>query len=191
MARSEKVMTPEFRVSFPNLFKARAAAPGQDPKFSISALFPAGADLSELKRIASEVVKEEWGDKPPANLRSPFKDQGEKTHYEGYEPGNTYITASSKRRPGVVDINVQPIIDESEFYPGCYARMTVVAFTYRPTKDNPAMRPGVAFGIQNVQKTAEGEPLGGGSRPEDDFGDPSGAPRGAQREAEPAGTIPW
>lgn len=180
MARSEKVMTPEFRVSFPNVFRPRAVTEGQEPKFSISALFPPGADLSELKTAAAAVAKEEWGSKPPANLRSPFKDQGEKD-MEGYEPGAVYITASSKRRPGLVDEDVQPILDESEFYAGCYARMTVVAFTY----SGKGMRPGVAFGIQNIQKLRDGEPLGGASRPEDDFGAPTGATK------ETGADIPW
>ena len=48
MAKSElvKVMTPKFRVSFPNVFKAKAIEEGQDPKFSMAMLFDDEADLS-------------------------------------------------------------------------------------------------------------------------------------------------
>lgn len=182
MARSEKLMTPKFRVSFPNVFRPAAVTEGQEPKYSITALFEPGQDLSALKAAATQVTREEWGESPPANLRSPFKDQGEKAKYEGYEPGAICITATSKRRPGVVDVNVVPIIDESDFYPGCYAQMTVVAYTY----ERKGIRPGVGFAIQNIQKLADGEPLGGGSRPEDDFEPVAAAGVGAQRE-----DVPW
>jgi hypothetical protein len=48
------------------------------------------------------------------------------------------------------------IINEADFYPGCYARATVRPFWY-----DTAGNKGVAFGLQNIQKLADGEPLGG------------------------------
>lgn len=164
---AENVMTPEFRVSFPNVFRPqKPLQEGADPKYGLTMLFPKGADLSPLKKAAEAAVAEKWGTdktKWPKNLRSPFRDQGEKK-FEGYESGGVFITATSKQKPGLVDGSVQPIIDEAEFYPGCYARATVRAFAY-----DAAGNRGVAFGLQNVQKTRDGEPLGGRSRPENDF----------------------
>lgn len=166
---AENVMTPKFRVSFPWVFrpqKPMANATSQDPKYSITMLFPKGADLSALKKAAADAVAEKWGaDKAkwPKNLRSPFRDQGEK-EFEGYEAGAVFITATSKQRPGLVDEKVQDIIEEKDFYPGCYARATVRVFAY-----DQAGNRGVAFGLQNIQKLADGEPLGGRIRPADDF----------------------
>lgn len=162
-----KVITPEFRVSFPNVFrtaKPMAGATG-DPKYGLTALFKKGEDISALKAAAEEACIEKWGpkDKWPKNLRSPFRDAGEK-EFDGYVEGAIFINATSKQRPGLVDANMNDIIDETEFYAGCYARASINAFAY-----DTAGNRGVAFGLNNVQKLRDGEPLGGRTRPEDDF----------------------
>lgn len=163
------VMTPEFRVSFPAVFKPRVqqnddGSPGT-PKYELTMLFAKGADLSKLKAAAQEAVREKWGDKPPKNLRSPFRDQGDK-ELEGYEAGAFFIRATSIQKPGLVDRWREDIIDETEVYAGCYARATLRAFTYEK-KGNK----GVAFGLNNIQKLRDGDPLGGRTRAQDDFAD--------------------
>ena len=160
-----KVMTPEFRASFANVFQPHAF-PGQEPKYSIVMLFPKSTDLTELKKLAQEAVEEKWPDiaKRPANLRNPFRDGDvEKPDMDGYR-GQTFVTASSKMKPGVVDSELVPIIDVNDFYSGCYARATVVAYAY-----DRAGNQGVSLGLQNVQKIRDGEPFSGRSKPEDDF----------------------
>lgn len=163
----DNVTTGKFRVSFPWVFRAqKAMTEGADPKYSITMLFPKGEDLTALKKAAHQAAVEKWGadmNKWPKGLRNPFRNQGEK-EFEGYEDGAIFITATSKQRPGLVDAKVQDIIEEHEFYPGCYARASVRAFAY----DQKGNR-GVSFGLQNVQKLADGDPLGGRSRPSDDF----------------------
>ena len=164
---SGNIMTPEFRVSFPYVFRpSKPMQVGQEPKYSVSMLFKKGEDLTVLKKAVEEAAVEKWGadkSKWPKNLRNPFRDQGEKDN-EGYEAGAIFITATSKQKPGLVDSKVEDIIEEREFYPGCYARATVRPFAY----DNAGNR-GVAFGLQNVQKLREGAPLGGRSSPAADF----------------------
>lgn len=162
---ADNIMTPEFRVSFPNIFKpGKVLQAGAEPKYGLTMLFPKGADLAKLRKAAEEAAVEKWGaGKVPKGLRSPFRDQSEK-EFEGYEAGAVFINATSKQRPGLVDAQVQEIIEERDFYPGCYARATVRAFAY-----DQAGNKGVAFGLQNVQKTRDGDPLGGRTRPSDDF----------------------
>jgi hypothetical protein len=63
-----------------------------------------------------------------------------------------------------VDRRVQPIVDPREIYPGCFVIASVRAFTY-DTRGNK----GVSFGLNHIQKIADGTPIGGRSRPEDDF----------------------
>ncbi len=163
----ETVLTPKFRVSFPYVFRpSKPMQAGAEPKYSITMLFPKGADLSALKAAAQAAVVEKWGadkTKWPKNMRNPFRDQGEK-EFEGYEEGATFLTATSKQRPGLVDADVKDIIDEHAFYPGCYARASVRAFAY-----DQAGNRGVSFGLQNLQKLADGDPLGGRTKPTDDF----------------------
>lgn len=159
------VRTPEFRVSFPNLFTPRGFE-GQPAKYSVVMLFPKGADLSELKQLVKEAIEAKWPDpaKRPKGLRNPFRDGNtEKPDMDGYQDV-TFVTASSKMRPGVVDRNVKAILDENDVYAGCYACATVTAFAY-----DKAGNRGVAFGLQNFQKLRDGDPFSGRSRAEDDF----------------------
>jgi len=160
-----KVITPLFRVGFPRVFKARAVNEGGEEKFSIECLFASDADLKPLKQAAAAAAREKWGDNIPKNLRSPFKDSGEKSDLDGFEEGCVHISPKSKYKPGLVDANMEPIIVDTEFYGGCYARASVNAYAYT----HPQGGPGVSFGLLNVQKIDDGEPFSSRSNPEDDF----------------------
>jgi len=154
---SGNIITPQFRVSYPYVFKpAKPMQDGAEPKYSIVMLFESDSDLALLKAAAQEAVKEKWGDKPPKGLRSPFRDQGEKDG-AGYVEGNVFVSASSKQKPGLIDSKNADIMDESDFYAGCWARATVRAYAYDASGNR-----GVAFGLQNVQKLKDDEPLGAG-----------------------------
>lgn len=160
---TDKVLTPEFRVSFPSVFQAKSNFDGQEPKYSIVMLFPKTADLSRLKAIAKQALDEKWpGDKKPKNLRTPLRD-GDEKELEGYA-GHIFINCSTKLKPGIVNANRDPIISPDEFYAGCYARATVNAYAY-----DTAGNAGVAFGLQNIQKLRDGEPFSGRTKAEDDF----------------------
>jgi hypothetical protein len=171
------VNTPEFRMNFPKLFKAEKNDMNGKMEYSVTALFTKGQDLSVLKKAAQEAIEKKWGkdkDKWPANLKTPFRDQGEKAKKDdvtgkmklppGYEAGAVFLTLKSTERPAVVNRLVQPIADESEIYSGCVAIASVRAYAY----DQKGNR-GVAFGLNHVQKVRDGEPLGGRTKPEDEF----------------------
>ena len=183
--KKAKLITPTFRVSFPAVFTPRKANEG-DPnavaKYSVQMIFPKqGTDLTELKNAVRAAVVEKWGadkTKWPKKLVLPFRDGSEKD-YDGYGPDTIFISASSKMKPGLVDENVQPIIEPSEFYGGCYARATVNAFAWEFMG-----KAGVSFGLRNIQKVKDGEPFGGGSRAENDF-DAIATPGGEKTKAEP------
>jgi hypothetical protein len=171
------VLTPKFRVSYPNVFQPKFNELSKKNEYSLVALFPKGADLSMLKLAAQAAIEEKWGKdkkKWPPNLRTPFRDQGDraKTDEEtgkeflpaGYEKGNAYLNLKSTSRPGLVDENVEEIIDSSQFYAGCWARATVSVYAY-----DQAGNKGVNFGLQNIQKVAEGDALSGKTKAQDDF----------------------
>ena len=162
-ATREKVTTPEFRVSFPDVFRAKAFQ-GGEPKFGLSMIFDKKADLSALKVAAKRAVEEKWGKKIPAGLKNPFRDGAEKEHLDGYGEGTVFVNATTKQRPGLVNVSLQAIVDEQEFYAGCYARATVSAFCY-----DTAGNRGVSFGLHNVQKLRDGESFSGRVAAEEDF----------------------
>jgi hypothetical protein len=160
---AKKVTTPEFRVSFPAVFKPKAFEQ-QEAKYSIVMLFDKRVDLKDLKRAALNAAIEKWGPKEGwPKIRLPFKNGDEKQDLQGY-PGTIVVNASSKQRPGVVDKAVQPILDESQFYAGCYARATLIAFAY-----DKAGNRGIGFALQNIQKLRDGEPFSGRKKAEEEF----------------------
>lgn len=163
-----KVVTGKVRLSYVNVFEPRAAQPGQEPKYSVCVLIPKSdtATLTKVKaaiEAAKEAGKASWGGKVPAGLKTPLRDGDEERDGAEYK-GHYFINANSKQKPGVVDAAVNPIMDQSEVYSGCYGRVSLNFYSYN-TNGNK----GVAAGLQNVQKTADGEPLSGRSRAEDDF----------------------
>ena len=164
----EKVLTPEFRVAFADVWEARAYGDGE-PKFGLVMVFPKTTDISALKRAAEKVAREKWGDKLPemmkaGKIRLPWRDGTEYAQYDGFDDTVVFIRATSTRPPGIVDAKLQRILDQTEFYSGCYARATVNAYAY-DTKGNK----GVSFGLLNLQKIRDGESFVGSAKPEKDF----------------------
>jgi hypothetical protein len=175
------ITTKKFRVSYPAVFKPQVNKLSGKEEYGVTALFEKGEDLSDLIKMCEAAMIKKWGrDKAawPKNIRSPFRDQsdraktveGKQVMPEGHVAGAIFISLKSKTRPGVVDENVQPILDETAFYSGCYARASVQAYAYEQAGNR-----GVSFGLRNIQKVADGEPLGGRTRPEDDFAPVEGA----------------
>lgn len=170
------VLTPKFRVSYPNLFRARKNDLNGKDEYSVVALFPKNADLSKVKAAIQEAVIKKWGSdkkKWPAGLRTPLRDQKERGKENdegklvlpaGYEEGALFLNLKTERKPGLVGLNVEAIIDETEIYAGCYGRASINAYAY-DQKGNK----GVAFGLVNFQKMGDGDPISGVTKPQDDF----------------------
>lgn len=171
------IITPPFRVSYPAVFKAKKNDLNGKMEYSVVALFKKGENLEKLKDACKKAVEDKWGTdskKWPKNLRMPFRDQAEreKTNEEtgqtylpdGYEEGAFFLNLKSYQRPGLVDQQLQPIIDEADFYAGCWAIASI-----RPNAYDQAGNKGVSFWLQNLQKFKDGDPLGGRTKAEDDF----------------------
>ncbi len=171
-----KVMTPPFRVSFPNVFE-KSQYKGSEPKYGITMIFDvAGFNPTEkkqftaMKGLLEAACQEKFGKSlkicaKNTNFKRSLRDGSEKEDLDGYGEGKVFAAATSKRQPGLIDRDKQAIISEQEFYPGCYARATVTAYGY----DNVSK--GVAFGLHNIQKLGEGEDFSGRVSADEDFGD--------------------
>jgi hypothetical protein len=183
------IITPKFRASYANVFTPQPAKqPDGTPKmkngtqvmeYSIMALFAKDADLSALKAAAAAAVKEKWGDNAPKKLRSPFRTEKEDGSLpDGLEEGAIFMNFKTTMKPGLIDASNQDIIDPVDFYRGCFARASVRAYAYGGP--GTSFTPGVAFGLQNLQKLADGEPLGGQRvKPQNEFEPVAGATAGA------------
>lgn len=192
MAESKNILTPEFRVGMAHVFRPYVSRenPTATAKFLIRCLFPHPSKMdskykkeyeaftARIKKAVEDAIEAKWGKKRPTNLRLPFRDQGEKS-YDGFEAGAMWFTASSKNKPGLVDQHNNDIIDESEFYAGCYAWATLQVYAYSASGNN-----GIGIGLQNIQKLRDGEPLSGRLKAQDEFqpvasADEDAAPVGA------------
>ena len=163
-----KIVTGKVRLSYEHIWEP-VAVNGSEPKYSVSIIIPK-SDRQTLKAIkeAIEQAKEDgrakFGGRIPANLKLPLRDGDiERPDDEAYAD-SYFINANSKNPPQIVDKNVQPIIDRNEVYSGCYARVSITIYPFNTNGNR-----GIACGLGNVQKIADGEPLGGMTRAEDDF----------------------
>ena len=161
---NKKILTPKFRVAFPNVFKPKLNQQNE-PKYGLVMLFDKDTDMSKLKELADEAAREKWPKGVPTDLRSPFRDGNEKADkYEGFRD-TIAVTTNSSYKPGVVNQKVEEIINQEGFYAGCYARASVTAYAYEKLGNK-----GVSFSLENLQKLEDGEHMSGKTGPKDDFG---------------------
>lgn len=184
---SDNIITPEFRASYCRVFRPKLNDLNQKNEYSVVAIFGPKADLSPLLKAIGAAAAEKFGEdksKWPKNLRNPVRKNEEREKDgklpDGYEPGGHFITLKSEQRPGLVDENLQAIIDETKVYSGCYMRAQVRPFAYQQ-KGNA----GVSFGLQNLQFLRDGDPLSGRQKAEDAFEPVAGAAKAGGESSDP------
>ena len=178
--QSTRIVTDEVRFSFISLLKPRENQYGGDPKYSVTILLPK-SDAATKQRLdaAIEAAKqkgksEKWNGVIPPAVATPIHDGDGVKPSDGMPfgeecKGHWVFTASTglDYPPKIVDLNNNPVIDATEVYSGMYGR---IALNFNPYAF--AGKKGVGCYIStNVQKTRDGEPLGGSAPAAgDDFG---------------------
>jgi hypothetical protein len=127
-----KYLIRNARLSFPDIFKARAMNESDEPSFSASFLLPANdPQVAEIDAILEKMAKEKWKDKASAIMGMMRKQDrlclhdGNFKPYAGYE-GTMYVSSRSKSRPTVFDRKREPVTAESGvIYSGCYVNGSV------------------------------------------------------------------
>ena len=165
---SHKVVTGKVRASYVHVFTPQSFEDGPS-KYSCSLLISKDDQktIDEVKKGIELATKDglpKWGGRIPPNFSSPLRD-GDTERPEDPAYAHCYfINATSVEAPGVVDRKRVRITDPKMIYSGCYIR-AVINFYPFSVKGNR----GVAAGLANIQFVADGEPLNGRSRAEDDF----------------------
>ena len=163
------IVTGKVRLSYAHVWEPAAINDSSDLKYSVSIIIPKSdkETVNKIKKAieqAKEDGKAKFGGKIPPNLKLPLRDGDiERPDDPAYE-NSYFINATSKEKPQIVEKNVQPILDQSEVYSGCYARVSISIYPF-----NKEVNKGIGCGLGNIQKIADGEPLGGRTRAEDDF----------------------
>lgn len=169
------VITPIFRVSFPQVFTPKAFEDNEKKSFQIDMIFDE-ADLKlpyngkkiqtvSMKKAVLNAKVDQWGEDKsqwPTFTYPVFKDGNERTNdegviYQGYE-GKIYVTAKANedKKPRILDKYGKVITDEAEIYGGCYARAQLLARPYASGKNQ-----GVSFKLLQLIKQKDGDKFGG------------------------------
>lgn len=170
--------TGPVRLSWPNLFKRgkNLNNPNEEGKFGTTLLFPPTAcvDFKPLQDAIGRILAEKFSSHYNAatgsyyGVQMPFRDQGEKMKFGGYQPGSVFMTCTSNFQCQVVDTNNNPIVDERRVYPGVWAICAINPYHYGIAPVQP--KKGVAFGLQSVMIIGDDNSFqGGGSDPRKDF----------------------
>ena len=143
---------------------------GGAEKYSVSVLIPKSdtETVSAINAAIDAAIEEgvaKFGGKKPnkAAIKLPLRDGDVERDDEAYKV-HWFINAKSTTAPQIVDRQVKPILDRSEVYSGCYARVSLNFFAFNSNGNK-----GIACGLGNIQKVRDGEPLGGKSTAADDF----------------------
>ena len=179
---TEYAITPDFRASWPKVFTPEKNDLNGKMEYTVDALFPKGTDLTPLKKLAERAALEKFPHGLPANFRSPFRDGSEKVQKDkntgqvlmgpdglpqlqpGFERGATFIKLKTEQRPGIVGPDNVVIIDAAQVYGGCWLRAQVHCYAYSQKGNS-----GVSFGLDNIQKLRDDEPLSGRVKAENAF----------------------
>ena len=170
-----KVITgKDTRWSYANVWEPKAIGEGATEKYSVSLIIPKSdtATIEKIKRAIQAAYTEGeaklkgTGKVVPALsvIKYPLRD-GDTDRPEDPAYANAYfVNANSVAQPGIVDANLNPIIERNEVYSGVYGRASITFYAFN-TNGNK----GIACGLNNLQKLRDGESLGSVSSPEEDF----------------------
>lgn len=176
-ANPTKVVTgPKTVMSYLNVNEPKTPIGGGTPKYSVSLIIPKD-DTETVRKIkaAIEAAYQEGqgklkgsGRSVPAlsAIKTPLRDGDQERPDDEAYAGSYFVNANSSTKPGVVDRDLQPIIETSELYSGIIGRASINFYAYNSNGNR-----GIACGLNNLQKLSDGTPLGGHSRAEDDFAD--------------------
>ena len=172
---STKVITGKSTIfSYLTVNEPKAPLGGGTPKYSVSLIIPKNDKVTIAKiRAAIQAAYEEGAGKLKGSgkavpslgaIKTPLRDGDTERPDDPIYKNSWFINANSVTKPGVVDADLNPIIDPSELYSGIIGRASINFYAYNSNGNK-----GIACGLNNLQKLADGTPLGGHSRAEDDF----------------------
>ena len=171
---SAKLVTGLVRFSYLHAFKPEKMDDDDEPKYSVQLLIDK-SDKVTLKKLEKAVElaiqqgierKATWGGKRPAKIKLPLRDGDDERPDDEAYAGKFFISAKTKTKPGIVDKDLNEILDETEVVSGDYGRASITAYPFEGKQN------GVAIALNHIQLVKKGEPLGASkSSAEDDFGD--------------------
>lgn len=175
------------RTSYAKVWEAAPDLSGK-LKFSVCLLIPKEdtQTIAEINQavdiaIAKGVEKGRFSQSSIKNLKLPLRDgddeidEGKRTNEYA---GMFFFNCSSDRAPGIVDKFAKPIMDQDDFYSGCWCRADVNFFPF-----SNAGNKGIGVGLNNLMKVKDDARLDGKMKAEDAFAKVAEASTGADEES--------
>ena len=124
---STKVVTGIVRLSYANVWEPTSVN-GGTPKYGVSLIIPKSdkKTINAINKAIDAAIQAgigKFGGKIPnkAALKLPLR--------EAYAD-SFFVNANSPTAPQIVDRAVQPILDRTEVYSGCYARVSINFYAF-------------------------------------------------------------
>lgn len=170
--QSTKVVTDLVRFSYLHIWEPVAIKGSVEKKYSVSLIVPKSNKtlVAKIKKAIDAAIQlgkgEKFEGKIPPKLEISFADGDIEKPDDIAYVNSYYISAKAKTKPGIVDKDLNPIMDQDEVYSGCYGRASITFYAYNVNGNK-----GIAAGLNHLMKLKDGEHLGGRSTAESDFGD--------------------
>jgi len=170
-ADGRNMITGRVRLSYCHLLEPAQINGEGEPKYSVSCLVPKTdkETLAAIKGCVDKALEEgkKKNDKfMSGTVKRPLRDGDAKGEDDEYIYGDDdprrghyffNCNAQAKRPPQIVDRDGKTLLTtEDKIYSGCFARVSVSFYPF----DQKGSK-GCACGLNNVQKVADGESLGG------------------------------
>lgn len=141
-----------------------------DDKYSACVVLDDGQEV-KIEAVRDAAIADKWGSKVPKGLTDWTVREGDDEEYEAsFERFYINPKCPAKSAPKTVcrvNGRMDPVGAEV-IYPGCYVAISVNAYAMDANPEKK-MKASVNLGLGNVMFLRDGERLGGGSNPEDDF----------------------
>mgnify|MGYP003638878934 FL=1 len=115
------------RLSFPQIWTAKAFNKGQDAKFNANFLLDKDSDKDQIESLRKEIKQAataKFNGDIPKNIKM-FLGDGEDKAYDGYENA-MFVSASCKNRPTIIDRDRTPLVEEDgRPFAGCYVNAAI------------------------------------------------------------------
>lgn len=153
------------RLSYPQLWEAKAVEEGGKPKFGCTLLIPKTPKGEELKKLIGRGVREaklalygadetKWKKNPHPIIRDGDEDMQD---VDGYK-GMWFISPKNERQPAVYNSDKSIVTsDNGPVYAGCYVIAVLRAYSY---KAGPKYKAGIALSLEQLQKFSDGTRFG-------------------------------
>lgn len=194
-ADPNQIKITEARLSFPDIWRPKAIKSGKgepgEPKYSAHFLLDKKEHADQIKSLKLAIfalAKEKWGEKTKEmitkNKVTVCLHEGSDKEYDGYSEENMFLSASSGKRPTIVDRDKTALAeDDRRPYGGCYVHAIVRLWV----QDNNFGKR-VNAELMGIQFVKDGEPFGAAPLSEDAFDDlDAGKKKPAAGGGEPEG----